>query len=138
MFEPKCRYLGNQNTFIDLEALHILHMEIAARLKQARQKEECKYPTSTALPKVGDAVLFQNHQKTGFSPTFLPGYRVVKKINESNYVIKHTITGQSSQVHLKDLIVSPMIRQVLDNIPPVETFGQFGKYANCPQMALKD
>ena len=36
MFEPKCRYLGNQNTFIDLEALHTLHMVIAARLKQAR------------------------------------------------------------------------------------------------------
>ena len=71
MFEPKCRYLGNQNTFIDLEALHTLHMEIAARLKQARWKEEHKYPTSTVLPKVGDAVLFQNHQKTGFSPTFL-------------------------------------------------------------------
>ena len=138
MFEPKHRYLGNQNTFIDLEALHTLHMEIAARLKQARQKEEHKYPTSTVLPKVGDAVLFRNHQKTGFSPTFLPGYRVVKKINDSNYVIKHTITGRSSQVHLKDLIVSPMIRQVLDNIPPVETFGWFGKYANCPQMALKD
>ena len=93
MFEPKCRYLGNQNTFIDLEALHILHMEIAARLKQARQKEECKYLTSTVLPKVGDAVLFQNHQKRRFSHTFLPGYRVVKKINDSNYVIKHTITG---------------------------------------------
>ena len=138
MFEPKHRYLGNQNTFIDLEALHTLHMEIAARLKQARQKEECKNPTSTVLPKVGDAVLFWNHQKTGFSPTFLPGYRVVKKINDSNYVIKHTITGWSSQVPLKDLIVSPMIRQVLDNIPPVETFGRFGKYANCPQMALKD
>ena len=138
MFEPKRRYLGNQNTFIDLEALHTLHMEIAVRLKQARQKEECKYPTSTVLPKVGDAVLFRNHQKTGFSPTFLPGYRVVKKINDNNYVIKHTITGRSSQVHLKDLIVSPMIRQVLDNIPPVETFGWFGKYANCPQMALKD
>ena len=58
MFEPKCRYLGNQNTFIDLEALHTLHMEIAAKLKQARQKEEHKYLTSTVLPKVGDAVLF--------------------------------------------------------------------------------
>ena len=40
MFQPKCRYLGDQNTFIDLEALHALHMEIAARLKQARVKEE--------------------------------------------------------------------------------------------------
>ena len=36
MFEPKSRYLGDKDTFIDLEALHTLHMEIAARLKQAR------------------------------------------------------------------------------------------------------
>ena len=93
MFQPKCRYLGDQNTFIDLEALHALHMEIAARLKQARLKEEQKYPTNTILPKVGDAVLFCNHQKMGCVPTFLPGYRVVKKIDDSNYLIKHVITG---------------------------------------------
>ena len=40
VFQPKHRYLGDQNTFIDVEALHALHMEIAARLKQARLKEE--------------------------------------------------------------------------------------------------
>ena len=73
-----------------------------------------------------------------FVPTFLPGYRVVKKINDSNYLIKHAITGQTSQVHLKDLIISQMIRQVLHNLPPVEALGRYGKYANCPQMALKD
>ena len=75
-----------------------------------------------------------NHQKTGFAPTFLPGYRVIKKIDDSNYLIKHVGTGQTSQVYLKDLIVSPMIRQVLDNLPSMETFGRYGKYANCPQM----
>ena len=32
MFEPKRRYLGDKDTFIDLEALHSLHMQIAARL----------------------------------------------------------------------------------------------------------
>ena len=138
MFQPKHRYFGDQNTFIDLEALHNLHMEIEARLKQARLKEARNYPTNTILPKVGDAVLFCNHQKTGFAPTFLPGYRVVKKIDDSNYLIKHAISGQTSQVHLKDLIVSPMIRHVLHNLPPVETFSRYGKYANCPQMALKD
>ena len=71
-------------------------------------------------------------------PTFLPGYRVVKKIDDSNYLVKHAITGQTSQVHLKDLIISLMIRQVLHNFPLVQTFGRYGKYANCPQMALKD
>ena len=138
MFEPKCRYLGDKDTFIDLEALHTLHMEIAARLKQARLKEEWNYPMKTILPKVGDAILFHNHQKTGFAPSFLPGYRVIKKIDDSNYLIKHAVTGLTSQVHLKDLIVSPMIRQVLDNLPCMETFGRYVKYANCPQMALKD
>ena len=138
MFEPKHRYLGHKDTFIHLEALHTLHMEIAARLKQARLKEEWKYPMKTILPKVGDADLFCNHQKTGFEPTFLHGYSVVKNIDDSNYLIKHAVTGQTSQVHLKDLIVSPMIRQVLNNLPPMETFGRYGKYANCPQMALKD
>ena len=47
MFQPKCRYFGDQNTFIDLEALHTLHMEIGARLKQARLKEARNYPTNT-------------------------------------------------------------------------------------------
>ena len=138
MFEPKHRYLSDKDTFIDLEALCTLHMEIAARLKQARLKEEWNYPTKTVLPKVGDGVLFCNHQKTGFAPTFLPGYRVIKKIDDSNYLIKHAVTGQTSQVHLKDLIVSPKIRQVLNKLPPMETFGRYGKYANCPQMALND
>ena len=40
MFEPKHRYLGDKDTFIDLGVLHTLHMEIVARLKQARLKEE--------------------------------------------------------------------------------------------------
>ena len=113
-------------------------MQIAARLKQARQKEERNHPTKTVVPKVGDAVLFHNHQKTGFASSFLPGYRVVKKIDDSNYLIKHAITGRMSQVHIKYLIVSPMNRQVLHNLSPAETFGRYGKYANCPQMALKD
>ena len=138
IFEPKHRYLGDKGTFIDLQALPILHMEIAARLKQARIKEEQNYPMKTIFPKVGDVVLFCNQQKTVFAPTFLPGYRVIKKIDDSNYLIKHAVTGQTSQVHLKDLIVSPMIRQVLNNLPPMETFGRYGKYVNCPQIALKD
>ena len=53
MFEPKCRYLGDKDTVTDLEALHTLHMEIVARLKQARLKEEGNYPTKTILPKCG-------------------------------------------------------------------------------------
>ena len=109
MFEPKHRYLGDKVTFIDLELLHALHMQIATQLLNACKKVEKNYSGKNPLPKVGDAVLFRNHNKTGFSSNFLPGYRVVKKINDNNYIIKHTITGQTSQVHIKDLIVSPMI-----------------------------
>ena len=137
MFEPKRRYLGDENTFIDLEQLHKFHMEVAMRLHAARKKAAQTYSGKSTLPKVGDAVLFRNHAKTGFVSNFLQGYRVVKKINDNNYVIKHTITGRTSQVHIKDLIVSPMICQVLDHVPPAEAFGCYGKYANCPQMALK-
>ena len=31
-----------------------------------------------------------------------------------------------------------MIQQVLENMPPAETFGHYGKYGNCPQMTQKD
>jgi len=113
-------------------------MQVAARLQQARQKEARDYASKTTLPKVGDAVLFKNHHKVGFGSNFLPGYRVVQKIDDCTYVIKHTVSGKTSQVHIKDLIVSPMIRQVLNNFPPAESFGRAGKYANCPQTALKD
>ena len=91
----------------------------------------------SSLPKVGDAVLFRNHNKTDFTSNFLPGYWVVKKTDDSNFVNKNTVNGQTSQVHLKDLIVSAMIPQVLDNMPSTETFGRYSKYANCPHMALK-
>ena len=101
-------------------------------------KNQINSTLGKTLPKIGDAVLFRNHSKTGFSPNFLPGYRVVKIINDANYVIKHMTTGQSSQVHIRDLIVSPMIRQVLDHLPPAESFGRYGKFANCPKMALRD
>ena len=137
MFEPKWRYLGDKDTFIDLEALHCFYMQIATRLQNAHEKVKHNCSKKGTLPKVGDAVLFRNHNKTGFSSNFLPGYHVVQKINDSNYVIKHTVSGRSSQVHIKDLIVSPMICQVLQNIPPIETFGHYGKYANCSKMAQK-
>ena len=78
--------------FINLEALHAFCMQIAVRLKQARQKEERNYPAEIVLPKEGDVVLFHNHHKTGFVSSFQPGYRVVKKIDDSNYFIKHTIS----------------------------------------------
>ena len=113
-------------------------MQIAARLKQARKKEEKNCPTKTILPKVRDAILFHNHQKTSFASSFLPGYRVVKKIDDTNYLIKHAITGKTSQVHIKDLIVSSTIRQVLHNLPSAGKFGRYCKYADCHQMALKD
>ena len=138
MFQPKCRYLGEKNTFIDLEQLHAFHMRVATQLHEARKKIDKWYSGKDTLPKVGDAVLFHNHSKTGFSPNFLPGYQIVKILNDSNYVIKHMTTGCTSQVHIKDLIVSPMIRQGLNHIPLAESFGRYGKFANCPQMALKE
>ncbi len=113
-------------------------MSTAMRLKQARQKDARDYDRHQPLPAVGDAVLFKNHAKSGFAATFLPGYRVVKKIDDSNYVIKHAVTGRTSQVHLKDLVLSPMLRQALSFLPPEDTFGRFGKYANCPEMVIKD
>ena len=93
MFQPKRRYLGNKITFIDLEQLHSFHMRVAVRLHEARKKSDKQYSGKNTLPKIGDAVLFRNHSKTGFSPNFLPGYRVVKIINDANYVIKHMTTG---------------------------------------------
>ena len=138
LLQPKRRYLGDQNSFIDLEALYTFQMQVAARLEKARQKEKKDFASNTVLPKVGDAVLFKNHNKTGFAANFLSGYRVVKKINDSNYVIKNSVTGKTSQVHVRDLIVSPMIRQVLNTFPPEATFGRTGKFANCPQVALRD
>ena len=112
-------------------------MQIALRLQKACEKAKHDYSEKGILSKVGDAVLFRNHNKTGFSSNFLSGYHVVQKINDNNYIIKHTISGRTSQVHIKDLILSPRICQVLQNIPPVETVGHYGKYANCPQMTQK-
>ena len=117
MFEPKQRYLGHKDTFTDLEALYCLYMQIALRLQKACEKAKHDYSEKGILPKVGDAVLFRNHNKTGFSSNFLSGYHVVQKINDSTYIIKHTVSSRTSQVHIKDLIVSPMICQVLQNIP---------------------
>ena len=62
-------------------------MQIALRLHKAREKAKHDYSEKGTLPKVDDAVLFRNHNKTGFSSNFLPGYHLVQKINDSNYVI---------------------------------------------------
>ena len=112
-------------------------MRVAVQLHEARKRKNREFSGKDTLPKVVDAVLFHNHNKTGFSSNFLPGYRVVKVINDSNYVIKHMTSGRTSQVHIKDLILSPMIHQVLDHMLPAECFGHYGKFANCPQLALK-
>ena len=63
-------------------------MRVATRLHEVRKKNDKQYSGKTTLPKIGDAVLFRNHNKTGFSPNFLPGYHVVQIINDANYVIK--------------------------------------------------
>ena len=135
MFEPKRRYLGDKNAMIDLQELHKMHMQIAVRLQKARQKAQIDDQKVACMPQVGDAVLIRNHHKTGLYSNFLPGYRVVEVVGKNNFVVKHTVSGKTSQLHLRDIIVSPMIRQVLQNLPPEDTFGRRGKFANCPQMA---
>ena len=47
MFEPKQRYLGDENTFINLEQLHKFHMEVAMHLHAAHKKADQKY---SAIP----------------------------------------------------------------------------------------
>ena len=47
MFQPKRRYLGDKNTFIDLEQLHSFHMRVATRLH-----EVVKRMTSNTLGKI--------------------------------------------------------------------------------------
>lgn len=136
LLQPKRRYLGTSDTLLDLEAMHTCHMETVMSLKAARQKPDRVY-ADKVLPKVGDAVLFKNHSKSSFDSNFVPGYRVIQKIDDNTYVIKHSISGKQSQVHLRDLVISPIAHQVLDTLPPIETFGRVGKFANCPQLALK-
>ena len=52
MFDPKHRYLGDKDTFIDLELLHALHMQIATRLLNAHKKVEKNYSGKNPLPKL--------------------------------------------------------------------------------------
>ena len=58
------------------------------QLYQTHQKEDRKYSSKTLLPKAAHAVQFRNHNKTGFYSNFLPGYHIVKNIDDSNYVNK--------------------------------------------------
>ena len=86
MFEPKHRYLVDKDTFTDLEALHCT-CKLQQGCKIHARKQNRTFQERRALfQKVGDAVLFRNHNKTGFSPNF-PGCQVVQKIDDSNYVI---------------------------------------------------
>ena len=51
MFEPKWRYLGDKDTFIDLEGLHCFYMQIATRLQNAHEKVKLNCSKKGTLPK---------------------------------------------------------------------------------------
>ena len=52
MFEPKHRYLGDNDTYIDLESLHCFHMQMATRLLNACKNVERTYTGKSPFPKV--------------------------------------------------------------------------------------
>ena len=69
----------------------VFMVQMATRVLNAGKKVERTYTGKSPLTK--DAVLFGNHNKTGFASNFLPGNCVAQKIDDSNYVIKHTFSG---------------------------------------------
>ena len=83
---------GDKDTFIDLEALYCLYMQIALRLQKAHEKAKHDYSENSILPEVGDPVLFQNHNKTGFSSIFLSGYCYVTTMSNCSHMSKESFS----------------------------------------------
>ena len=72
--------------------------------------------------------------KQAFHPTSCLVIVLFRKSMTATMSLNTQSLVEAVKFHIKDLIVSPMIHQVLQNIPPIETFGHYGKYANCPKM----
>ena len=130
LMKPQIRYLGNDQTLIDLEAMNTCIYFAACNLQKAR--EHIKQNTK-GLQHIEphDLVYLKNHVRTPFEPRYVGEFRVVT-IKGNTVHIQPKEGGPVRTAHISHLKKILPVDAVIQHLPHPDQFGRKAKLAFHP------
>ena len=109
LLRPKHKYHGEDHMPIMLGRLHQAYLDVKQNVDLARARNQ-RYKEGSKLEPlvVGDAVYYYNphlgpNETKKFAKFWKPFYRIIAKISDVNFVIKHQPSGKTKLVHINNL-----------------------------------
>ena len=128
MFNPKTRYMGNEENILSLEALKSIYLIVATNLQKARGKlNKENFPQPSKL-KCGDAVLVKNFTAKAFEQRYRGDYKVVA-IRGNQVEVMPSEGGKTHRVHIADVKYVLPVDGIIAKIP---NYNNFGRKTNLP------
>ena len=134
MFQPKVRYLGDQEGVLSVEALKRMYQLVAHNIQLARERlrpETPAYPTSL---KPNDMVMIKTHADKAFEPKYKGPFRIVSLKGNQVEVAPGT-GGASHFVHIADVKYILPADYIVQQIPDYAKFGRQTKLNFDPNKA---
>ena len=104
------KYLGDELVDNKLETMHKA-FRLCRRnvIKQSNQNKKLQHvKANPEVINLNDPVYLYNHARNNkMEEPWLPNYRVIKKIGDHTFIIKHQLTGATKRAHQRDLRVAP-------------------------------
>ena len=106
ILQKRKRYNGEEGHKICLQRMHYAFSIAHKNLKKAKKRQQ-NYANKDLEPadfEVGDAVFYQNHQKTSkIDNNYLPYYRVIEKRSPLTVLIKNILTSKVDKAHATNI-----------------------------------
>ena len=128
MLQDRTRYLGDNESMINLEALHNVHQVAAEQIRKSRERHGTQINTSE-VPRlnVGDSVMVRDPVAKGFQPKYKPApYRVVS-LKGKNVVLLKGPDGKKEDQHISKLKKVDMSEYITEQVRASDTFGRQAK-----------
>jgi len=125
---PQLRYLGDESHKLNLQDMRLAVSTAAKCLKKNRL---FKHHKVSSIPdfRVGDLVLYKNHQPSQWDLKWHTGYRVINVINDRCVEIENQSSGRKRKCNISDL----KHKLPAENwSPQTQFFGRRAVYVNDP------
>ena len=137
LLKPKIKYLGEDHLAIKLERMHRAYVDVKENMAATRARNQAARWGDPHLEdfQVGDAVYYHlPHLLPGqckkLARLWKPFYRIIKKVSDVTFVIKHQPTGITKTIHVNHLrkafpegVWDKRFSQCEDLAPPVFRHG---------------
>ena len=123
MFQPKVRYLGNDENILSLESLKKMYQLVAENLKLARERRDPKLndPHHNLVP--GDSIMIKTHTGKPLEPIYKGNYRIVS-IKGNQVEVMPAQGGKSHMVHITDVKYVLPAESIIKHLPNYNMFGR--------------